>query len=757
MTDVPRAEALDDVSPPAVLQGVPVPETLETTAPVPVVSSEASVPRVPEDGGRFTPAPRQRWEWPALAALLVITGALYLWDLSASGWANSFYSAAVQAGSVSWKAFLFGASDAAGSITVDKPPASLWVMALSVKVFGLNSWAMLVPQALMGVATVGLVYSSVRRYFSAQAGLIAGAVLALTPVAALMFRFNNPDALLVLLLTGAVVATLRAIENGRTRWLILAGVLVGLGFLTKQLQAVLVVPGIAAVYLIAAPLSLWRRIRDGLAAVVAMIVSAGWWVAIVELTPASDRPYVGGSTDNSFLNLTFGYNGLGRIFGNSRGATSTGTGAVGDAVAGALPGAASGAVSGAAQGAAQGAASGAASGVGPGAAAIGPQAGGGGLFNSNVGLTRMFAGDLGGHIAWLIPAALILGLAGLWIIGRGMRTDVRRAALLLWGATLVVTGLTFSLMDGTFHQYYTVALAPSIGALVGIGGWLLWTKRAERWAMPFLAATSLVTTGFAFAVLGRSPDWNPWLRWVVLILGLAAAAGLLLGRRLGPVVLRTGVVLALVAGLAGPTSWTIQTVVTPHTGGAVTTGPAVSEGTSGFPGAIAGRGTLPGDAGGLPGRQDATGAQGGLPNRADAPAAGQAASGLPGAAGVGSRDSAVSDAVTALLLENADSYKWVAAITGAEQAAAYQLPTQKSVMPIGGFNGGDPSPTLEQFQSYVAAGEIHYYISSESGMGAGRGGDSQGSTSSIATWVAQNFTAQTVGGVTLYDLTAPTG
>ena len=249
--------------------------------------------------------------------LLLVTGALYLWDLSASGWANSFYSAAVQAGSVSWKAFLFGASDAAASITVDKPPASLWVMALSVRVFGLNSWSMLVPQALMGVATVGLVYSSVRRYFSAQAGLIAGAVLALTPVAALMFRFNNPDALLVLLLTGAVVATLRAIENGRTRWMVLAGVLVGLGFLTKQLQAVLVLPGIAAVYLIAAPVSLWRRIRDGLIAVGAMLVSAGWWVAIVELTPAADRPYVGGSTDNSFLNLTFGYNGLGRIFGNS--------------------------------------------------------------------------------------------------------------------------------------------------------------------------------------------------------------------------------------------------------------------------------------------------------------------------------------------------------------------------------------------------------------------------------------------------------
>ncbi len=207
------------------------------------------VPPTRPGAERSVPEPRQRWERPALLALLLVTGALYLWDLSASGWANSYYSAAVQAGSQSWTAFFFGASDAAASITVDKPPASLWVMGLSVRIFGLNSWAMLVPQALMGVATVGVVYASVRRYFSAQAGLLAGAVVALTPVAALMFRFNNPDALLVLLLTLAVYVTLRAVEDGRTRWLVLAGALVGLGFLTKQLQAFLVLPGIAAVYL----------------------------------------------------------------------------------------------------------------------------------------------------------------------------------------------------------------------------------------------------------------------------------------------------------------------------------------------------------------------------------------------------------------------------------------------------------------------------------------------------------------------------
>ncbi len=675
-------------------------------------------------------APRQRWERPALLALLLVTGLLYLWDLSASGWANSFYSAAVQAGSVSWTAFLFGASDAAASITVDKPPASLWVMALSVRVFGLSSWSMLVPQALMGVATVGLVHSSVRRYFSAQAGLIAGAVLALTPVAALMFRFNNPDALLVLLLTAAVVVTLRAVEDGRTRWMVLAGVLVGLGFLTKQLQAVLVVPGIAAVYLVAAPVSLWQRLRDGLIAVGAMLVSAGWWVAIVELTPAAERPYVGGSTTNSFVDLTFGYNGLGRILGGSAGTGAVGTGAA-DAAGTALAGTVGGTAG------------------GP------PSGGGGGMFGSSAGILRMVSGDLGGHLSWLIPAALILGLTGLWIIGRGARTDVRRAALLLWGATLVVTGLTFSLMGGIFHQYYTVALAPSIGALVGIGGWLLWTRRAELWALPLLAAASLVTTGWAFVVLARSPEWNPWLRWAVLVVGLLAGAGLLLGRRFGARVLRAGVVLALVAALAGPTSWTIQTVLTPHAGGAVTTGPAVSGSASGGPGGTGLRGGFPGGKAGRP-----AGATGVLPGGQTAPAWGGTSPATGGTAGALARPGARtgSDALITLLLTDADAYTWVAATTGAENAASYQLPTERSVMPIGGFTGGDPSPTLAQFQADVAAGRIHYYIAGGSGMGGGgpRGGG-EGSSSSISTWVSQSFTARTVDGVTVYDLTAPIG
>src|ERR1022692_885297 len=377
------------------------------------------------------------WVRPSLIGLLGIAALLYLWDLGASGWANAFYSAAVQAGSTSWKAFFFGSFDASNFITVDKSPAALWVMDLSARLVGVNAWSILVPQALEGVATVGFTYLTVRRWFSPAAALIAGAAVALTPVAALMFRFDNPDALLVLLLTIATYATVRAVEAGKTKWLVLAATLFGFAFLAKMLQAFLVVPAFGLVYLVAAPGSLRRRIAQLAIAAGAMVVASGWWVAIVQLTPAADRPYIGGSQNNSILNLIFGYNGFGRLTGNE-------TGSVG--------------------------------GAGITGSTWGP-----------TGLTRLFNASFGGPVSWLLPAALILLVAGLVFTLRRSRTDRTRAALILWGGSLVVTALVFSLAAGIIHPYYTVALAPSIGALVGIGSVLLWRERSRTWARLVLA------------------------------------------------------------------------------------------------------------------------------------------------------------------------------------------------------------------------------------------------------------------------------
>ncbi|WP_072681588.1 glycosyltransferase family 39 protein, partial [Rhodococcoides corynebacterioides] len=516
-----------------------------------------------------TPAPSRRtlhWETPAAIALIVGTAVAYLVNLSASGWGNSFYAAAVQAGSQSWTAFFFGSSDAANSITVDKPPMSLWVMGLSVRLFGLNSWSVLAPQVIIGAASVAVLWRTVRRHAGPAAGLLAGLTLALTPVAALMFRFDNPDALLVLLMIVAVWATLRAVDDGRTRWLVVAGAAVGAGFLTKQLQVMLVVPPIALTYLVAGPVSLPRRVGQLVAALGAAVVTAGWWIAVVELWPASSRPWIGGSQNNSILELTLGYNGLGRLNGEETGSVVSG--------------------------------------------------GGGGAAGrwGDTGILRLFEAAQGGQIAWLVPAALILGLAALVFRGRAPRTDGLRAGVVLWGLWLVVTGLTFSFMAGIFHAYYTVALAPAVAALVGTGAVVLWRRRDRIASRLVLAAAMIATVATAWILLSRSATFVPWLRIVVVVAGAVALVGLLAPRLTGGRLAAVTVTAALIAGLAGPTAYAVHTIATPHTGSIVSAGPAVEGGRGGFGGPGDGRGRGDGQAAArFPGAPTGGGPAGGVP------------------------------------------------------------------------------------------------------------------------------------------------
>src|ERR1700757_1530358 len=288
------------------------------------------------------------WARPALLALLVGTGLLYLAGLSRNGWGNEFYAAAAQAGTKSWKAFLFGSLDSSNFITTDKPAGFLWPMELSARIFGVNYWSLLVPQALAGVATVGVLYAAVRRWFGPAAAITAGTVMALTPVATLIFRFNDPDAFITLMATLAAYAGVRALESGRTRWVALTGVLFGLGFLGKMLAGFLALPAMALAYLICGPAGLGKQIWQLLVGGAALLATAGWWVAIVLLTPAADRPFVGSTTDNNILQLTFGYNGLSRLTGNRGGGFSGAARAAGRGLgAGAFGGGPGGAAGGA--------------------------------------------------------------------------------------------------------------------------------------------------------------------------------------------------------------------------------------------------------------------------------------------------------------------------------------------------------------------------------------------------------------------------
>lgn len=612
----------------------------------------AVLPRAatPEDTARGGSTTR-RWERVRFGALLVATAALYLWNLSASGWANAFYSAAAQAGSTDWTAMLFGSSDAGNAITVDKIPAALWVMDASVRLFGLGSWSVLAPQALMGVGAVAVLYAAVRRAAGPGAALIAGAVFALTPVAALMFRFNNPDALLVLMLVIGAYCTQRACERDAGRWwLVATGVVVGVAFLAKMLQAFLVLPAFAVAYLVTAAVPWRHRVLRLAAGTVALVVSSGWYLVLVELWPASSRPYVGGSQNDSIVELALGYNGLGRLTGE--------------------------------------------------------EVGGLGNLDYDVGWSRLLGSGMGAYAGWLLPTALICLVAGLLITRRAPRTDVARCGLILWGGWLVVTAVVFSAAGGIVHSYYTVALAPAIGAVIGIGSTMLWRNRFDVRAASAMASTVAVTVVLAAVLLNRHADWPAWFTVGVAAVGIGAAVLLLVNARLPRRVALAAAGLAVAACLAGPGAYAVATAATPHSGAIPSVGPASGAGQFG-----------------------------GMTGFLGAP--------TPGAG------------LTALLAEDADQYRWAAAVVGSNNAAGYQLASGAPVMAVGGFNGTDPAPTLPEFQRFVADGDVHYFIRSRI-MGTFGRGEATGSRAAadVAAWVESHFTPMIVDDVVVYDLTA---
>uniref|UniRef100_A0A942T7B1 Glycosyltransferase family 39 protein n=1 Tax=Neobacillus citreus TaxID=2833578 RepID=A0A942T7B1_9BACI len=730
-----------------------------TTYPVPVTDRRDRAHRDARDRRR-KPLARlflgeredARWLRPAFWALLAVTAVVYLWDLSISGYANSFYAAAVQAGTKSWEAFFFGSLDSSNFITVDKPPASLWVMVLSARLLGFSSFSLLLPQALMAVGSVALVWGTVRRTLArlgtttANVGaLLAGFVVAATPAAALMFRFDNPDALLVLLMTAGAYCTVRALPRGSWRWIALAGVALGFAFLTKMLQGLLVLPAFGLVYLFAARTTWGRRVVGLGIAAVSLVVSAGWWVVAVWLWPAESRPYIGGSTNNTVLDLVFGYNGLGRIFGGS------GNGGGG--------------------------------GMGGGTA--------GGSFGGATGLTRLFSSEMGLEISWLLPAALIALVLGLVVVGRRHLADPARAGLVLWGGWLLVTALVFSYMSGTIHPYYTVALAPAIAGLVGTGGALLWHARARLTGRLGLAGMVGSSAFWGWCLLNENPSWLPWLRWVVLAGGLLSAVAIVVGsvpslRKLVTV----GVLAGTLFGLTGTTAYALATTTVAHSGSIPSVGPSGSSaggtGQGGFPGGAGGPGGSTAgsdDAASDDGSQQGPGGTppGGTSGEAPEGTTGEAPDGTTGeppalpdgtgsgteegsddatsedgsgtglqAGGGGSGEGASTSSELEALLQATDT-TWSAAVNGSQSAAQLELDTDTAVMAIGGWSS-DPTPTLAQFEAYVADGEIGYYISS--GNGGGMGGGSS-TASEIQEWVAANYESTTVGGSTVYDLSDP--
>jgi 4-amino-4-deoxy-L-arabinose transferase-like glycosyltransferase len=684
---------------------------------------------------------------PARIGIFAMTAILYTWHLSRVDMGNTFYAAAVKSGTESWKAFFFGSLDPGSFITVDKPPAALWVMELSGRIFGFSSWSMLLPEAIAGLLSVMVIYHVVRRWAGEIAAVIAALALALTPVAVVIFRYNDPDAFLTLMLVLAGWAMWSALESAKTSRLILSFALVGLAFLTKTLDAFIVVPALAGAYLWCGKPRLRRRLMQLVYGAVALIVSSAWWFVIVELWPASSRPYIGGSTNNTEWNLIFGYNGFARIFGSS----STGGGATSTTASN---------------------------------------------FGGGEGVLRMFDSALGGQISWLIPLALVGFVGGLWLTRRHNRTSLHRAGYVLWGGTLFMFMAVYDDAKGIFHPYYTVVMAPAIAALAGAGVVALWKlgQRSRLWSW-VLPATLVGSAIWASHLLSETSNYYPGLgTGIVVAASISALAILLLQLKVIRghwLALMAGVV-AAVSLLAGPTAYSLTTTNS-TSNGIATAGPSTGQsgglggGAGGGFGGSSGGGGFGGKSGGPPsstssssgttrasgqGFPGSTGAAGlsrssslktkssielSGPSKAHAAGgtSGSSTSGFPLASGRASSamgggamggGASVSSSLVRYLERHQGSATYLVAVVGSQEAAPYILQTGKAVVAIGGFSGSDPAPTLHEFLQMVASGKLHYVYESGSGSGgggtpgAGGGGSSTTAASAIDQWLTKHAT-----------------
>jgi len=648
-------------------------------------------------------AERVRLRRAELLPLLVLAGVLNLWGLSINGWANTYYSAAVRSMAMSWHNFLFASLDQSGLMTVDKPPLSLWVQALSARIFGFHPLSLLVPQALMGVVAVGLVYDLVRRRFGRPAGFIAGLVLASTPVVVAVSRHNNPDELLVLCCVAALWFAVRAFETGRTRWLVLCGVAVGLGFETKMGVALMVVPGIAAAWM----WSRWDGPRKGLLALrqllaggAAMVVVGLAWPLLVTLTPAADRPWISGTSDNSIWSLIFGYNGLGRVAGQSGGPGGGGAG------------------------------------------------GGGTMFGGATGPFRLLQAGLGDQAGWLLCFAIVSGLA-LIALTRLRRRDQRTGWLIAVGGAFLTTAIVFSFAKGIFHPYYVSLLAPFAALLIGAGvGQMLPAPlgvadslRSARVVAPLAIGAGAVTELVVLGTLGGQLSWAK-----PLVIGLGVGAMILLTLQLSTRVRAAILAVALAALLAAPAMWAAETLGHATSGTFPTGGPA-SASFAGGPGGGGGPGSS------FPGRGAFGGSSGSRATGGFAPPPGLSASGagfapgggsggftpgggglagggggFAGGGGVFGGDSASLTAAIAYVKAHGGG---TIGVSSQSTAASAILSSDANVAGLGGFSGRESSISAAWLAAEVRSGHLRWVLA-DSGAGVRLPGDTRtGSQSAI--------------------------
>jgi 4-amino-4-deoxy-L-arabinose transferase-like glycosyltransferase len=631
-----------------------------------------------------------RWQPWALAAICVLAGALNVWNITSGGYGNSFYAAAVKSMSHNFTNFLFGSFDPYGVVTVDKPPMALWPQVVSVWIFGFHGWSVLLPQVLEGVAAVFVLHRTVRRWAGEGVALLAALFFALTPITVAINRDNNPDTLLVLLLVVSAYAFTRSVEQESTRrrtgWLLWCAFFIGCAFVTKMLQAWIIVPGVALAYLVGTTGSLKRRIVDLVGAGFVLFVSSFWWTALHDWWPGN-KPYMGGSTDGTAWNLIFGYNGFGRIFGEGFGHGGTGARPAGGME---IP---------------RGAA---------------------GLLGGDTGITRMFSDQVGGQISWLLPLALlilvIVAIAGIRRLVAKLPGDPqRRAGWTLWAGWLIVTTVVFSYAQGIWHPYYTTMMAPAIAAICAAGIALLWQHyRADGAAWVLLPLAVAITAAWAFVLVSRDSTWQGWTRWAVLVSAIVAIGGLALGKlspRQRRTVARPAIVLGLISMLLAPTVWSVATA-------------AQRNGIGSMPSAGPPRAMFGGAGEGGRSRALPAGMQrelSGLMNEARAGGFGSS----------GTQLTSEQNKILNYVRQNDDGAAITLAIEGGAMVASpFILGSNDVVIGMGGFSGTDNVPSISQLQHWVSDGTLRFVLA-----GGGRFGTRGGAESAEqqrSAWVAQH-------------------
>ncbi len=643
---------------------------------------------VEERGGGWSPL----WSRLALAAVALVAAFMNFYQLGTNGWANLYYASAIRSMLDSWHNFFFVAFDPGGFVTIDKPPLGFWLQAASAKIFGFTPFSIFLPQALAGVLSVLLLYHLVRRHFGVTAGLLAALALAISPISVLTNRNNTIDSTLVLVMLLGAWAVFKAAESGKLRWLLLCAVFVGLGFNIKMLEAYLVVPAYALLYLLASPRRVWVRIAHlALAGLLMLALSLSWALA-VDLTPASSRPYVGSSQNNSEISLALGYNGIQRLIGqffggggntgtvSTGGATTTGNFPPGGFGNGTFPRDFPADFTGRGTGRPP-------QGIGGG----GGNNASGGMFNTgNPGVTRLFNEPLGGQIVWLLPLALLGIVALAWQRRPRFRDDPQQQSMVLWGVWLLTMAVFFSVAT-FFHQYYLSTFAPAICALFGIGVVMMWRDyRRGSWHGWLLPLALVLTALEQIHIITSNPSWGLWLIPAIAIPALVAAA-ILVGARLLPRLRFNARILgtALGVGLLG-------LLLTSAVWSAI---PVLAD------------------------------------QAANLPVAGPTSSGLFASATGGDGTISVNTALINYLEAHRDGAKYLLAVSSSQEADSIILATNQPVMAMGGFSGSDPILTTSSLAALVKSGAIRFFLINGSGGGPG------GGQSSLTSWITSNCTA----------------